>query len=200
MQDIYNLPIAELVNNINDENDSGSSVVVAERATHVDVSGNINIITALFENNAFDRGCVDLIISIRKDVFNIFWIIILINTVYFIVNPFAIIYFSNLILNLCTIKLVNPIMLETAIMYNFFVCILTFLFNIVLSVNLSYLSIYIFKLPDIINILWLYYLVLFFLSFMVILMYVYLIQKMYKLLHLRINLTDRQILLLVSML
>ena len=193
MYNADNLPIAERVPNITDDN-LVIATVIPEIVNLEELPEGTQVITAY--GYEIDRRNIDLILSYKRDINQIMACFIIFNMVLYILNPLILPYFTNIILNIYTNKLLKPLLIKTTIIYNAVLCSLIIIVNIVLSVHVAYLSVHILKIIGFVQFIWFYFFVLFSSSFIVITMYMYLIHKFFKIYSLRQYLNNEQVSLL----
>ena len=195
MYAIQNLPIAEIAPEVED---NSIATIIPEIINLDELSDDLSVITVY--RAEVDMRVIDVIVAYRNQILKFFWVIMLFNTIFCLINPFASLSFPNLLLNIVAARTLRPTIIKATIINNFVVCTLIFIVNIILSVYLSYGSIDILSLLGITYLLGGYYVVLFSFAFIVILMYMYLSQKFYTILILHQRLNSEQVLLLNSIL
>ena len=190
------IPVAEIAPNQN----NNTTVIIAEAATRLDITNNIqqiepinNDIPYILTNTRGDRKAIDPILIIRKDLLHLFWSIIILHIINLIINPLNIVYCLVLLLNILAVltpKLwVNFIM----ILSNITSIILIFLSNLLICINLQqFKKDLLTGIEDGSQIILLYFITMFLSSTIVSFMYIFLTHNLIRINILYIKLTATQ--------
>jgi len=171
---------------------SPDGIEVAEVASLIDILENPDAIDAVVyrenepvslpPNYYANHLIITPLLTIRKAFIEFFWITLIFNVVYLILNPFSIILLPVLFLNLCALSILTHLVITAVITCNIIAIFIILMSNIIVAINVSNFTRYFIKDPeDSYKIIIIYTPMLFLISFILIVIYIYFINNFLKL-------------------
>jgi len=171
---------------------SPDGIEVAEVASLIDILENPDAIdtvvyreselVSLPPNYHANHLIITPLLTIRKAFIEFFWITLIFNVVYLILNPFSIILLPVLFLNICALSILTHRVITSVITCNIIAIFIILMSNIIVAINVSNFTRYFIKDPeDSYKIIIIYTPMLFLISSILILIYLYFINNFFKL-------------------
>ena len=193
------IPVANIASPRNDTSSvievaeiAPNGIEVAEVASLIDILENPDAIDAVVyrenepvslpPNYYANHLIITPLLTIRKAFIEFFWITLIFNVVYLILNPFSIILLPVLFLNLCALSILTHLVITAVITCNIIAIFIILMSNIIVAINVSNFTRYFIKDPeDSYKIIIIYTPMLFLISFILIVIYIYFINNFLKL-------------------
>tara|TARA_B110000971_G_scaffold177729_1_gene183471 strand:- start:981 stop:1640 length:660 start_codon:yes stop_codon:yes gene_type:complete len=193
------IPVANIASPRNDTSSvievaeiAPNGIEVAEVASLIDILENPDAIDAavyrenepvsLPPNYYANHLIITPLLTIRKAFIEFFWITLIFNVVYLILNPFSIMLLPVLFLNICALSILTHLVISAVITCNIIAIFIILMSNIIVAINVSNFTRYFIKDPeDSYKIIIIYTPMLFLISFILIIIYIYFINNFLKL-------------------
>jgi len=193
------IPVANIASPRNDTSSvievaeiAPNGIEVAEVASLIDILENPDAIDAVVyrenepvslpPNYYANHLIITPLLTIRKAFIEFFWITLIFNVVYLILNPCSIILLPVLFLNICALSILTHLVITAVITCNIIAIFIILMSNIIVAINVSNFTRYFIKDPeDSYKIIIIYTPMLFLISFILIVIYIYFINNFLKL-------------------
>ena len=193
------IPVANIASPRNDTSSvievaeiAPNGIEVAEVASLIDILENPDAIDAVVyrenepvslpPNYYANHLIITPLLTIRKAFIEFFWITLIFNVVYLILNPFSIMLLPVLFLNICALSILTHLVISAVITCNIIAIFIILMSNIIVAINVSNFTRYFIKDPeDSYKIIIIYTPMLFLISFILIIIYIYFINNFLKL-------------------